>query len=172
MLLKNEIYTQVKDKIESNHLKISGEDFERPWGGFFKIADKSLNDFLNIYFDGRELPEETKDLALSPKFLVVEPGKKLSWQCHERRSELWRVVSGPVGIYKSLTDKQPVDMEIHNDSDVIEMELGTRHRRIRSGIAQLAACRVHTPEVGGSNPSPATRKHHETKLHHLKRDTT
>ncbi|MFZ1323341.1 MAG: phosphoheptose isomerase [Ignavibacteria bacterium] len=130
MLLKNEIYTQVKDKIESNHLKISGEDFERPWGGFFKIADKSLNDFLNIYFDGRELPEETKDLALSPKFLVVEPGKKLSWQCHERRSELWRVVSGPVGIYKSLTDKQPVDMEIHNDSDVIEMELGTRHRLV------------------------------------------
>jgi len=130
MISKEQIYNDVKEKLGSDKLEISGEDFERPWGGFFKIADNGLNDFLNIYFDGRELPEETKDLTLSPKILVVEPGKKLSWQCHERRSELWRVIRGPVGIYKSLTDKQPDEMEIHNDSDVIEMELGIRHRLV------------------------------------------
>ena len=36
----------------------------------------------------------------------------------------------------------------------------------------MAARRVHTPEAGGSNPPPATRKHHEHKPHHLNRDKT
>ncbi|MBK8984124.1 MAG: phosphoheptose isomerase [Ignavibacteria bacterium] len=128
MQSKEVIHDEVKKKIESNRLKISGEDFKRPWGGFFKIADESLGDFLNIYFDGMELPAETKDLTLSPKILVVEPGKKLSWQSHERRSELWRVIKGPVGIYMSTDDVQPDEMGIYNESDTVEMQLGTRHR--------------------------------------------
>lgn len=130
MKTKQEIYSEIKKDLTDIKLKISGEDFERPWGGFFKIADESLKDFLSIYFSGVKLPFDITKLTVSPKILVVEPGKKLSWQSHERRSELWRVVKGPVGIFTSPTDVQPDEMRVYNDNDIIEMELGTRHRLV------------------------------------------
>ncbi len=130
MKTKEEIYTEIVKDLNGKKLKISGEDFERPWGGFFKIAEESLNDFLSIYFSEVKLPFDITKLTVSPKILVVEPGKKLSWQSHERRAELWRIVKGPVGIYTSLTDVQPHEMKVYNDNDIIEMELGTRHRLV------------------------------------------
>jgi mannose-6-phosphate isomerase-like protein (cupin superfamily) len=127
---KEQIHKKIKDDLSGKGLRISGEDFERPWGGFFKISDESLNDFLSIYFSGVKLPFDITRLNVSPKILVVEPGKKLSWQSHERRAELWRIVNGPVGIFTSPTDVQPDEMKIYKDEDIIEMELGTRHRLV------------------------------------------
>jgi mannose-6-phosphate isomerase-like protein (cupin superfamily) len=127
---KEEIHNSVVNDLKSKNLMIAGEDFDRPWGGFFKIADESLNVFLSAYFSGVNLPFDITKLNVSPKILVVEPGKKLSWQSHERRAELWRVVKGPVGIYTSPTDIQPDKMRVYNDNDIIEMELGTRHRLV------------------------------------------
>lgn len=130
MKTKEEIYSEVKKVLTGKNLQIAGEDFERPWGGFFKISNDSLNEFLKIYFSDVELPFDISKLNVSPKILVVAPGKKLSWQSHERRSELWRIVNGPVGIYTSPTDIQPNEMSIYNNNDIIEMELGTRHRLV------------------------------------------
>lgn len=130
MKIKDQIASQIRKDLESKNLKISGEDFERPWGGFFKIDKESLDDFLSIYFHGVELSFDKTRLNLSPKILVVEPGKKLSWQSHERRSELWRVVKGPVGIFTSPTDEQPEEMGVYNKDETVEMELGTRHRLV------------------------------------------
>ena len=130
MISKNNISSEIRNMLLNNNLKISGEDFDRPWGGFFKIENESLNNFLSLYFSGIKLPFDINKFNVSPKILVVEPGKKLSWQSHERRSELWRVVKGPVGIYTSSTDIQPENMKVYNDHDVIEMELGTRHRLV------------------------------------------
>lgn len=130
MLSKEQIHIQIKKELEIKSLSTAGEDFERPWGGFFKIANESLNGFLEIYFSGIELPFDITKLNVSPKILVVEPGKKLSWQSHERRSELWRIVRGPVGIFTSPTDEQPDEMGVYNNDDIIEMELGTRHRLV------------------------------------------
>ncbi|MBL8006091.1 MAG: phosphoheptose isomerase [Ignavibacteria bacterium] len=128
MISKEQISSDVRKELENKNILISGEDFERPWGGFFKIDNRSLKDFMRIYFSGVELSYDVLKLNVSPKILIVEPGKKLSWQSHERRSELWRVVKGPVGIYTSLTDEQPKEMSVYNDNDIVEMELGTRHR--------------------------------------------
>ena len=130
MTTKNEIYSRIKSELNLHKLKISGEDFDRPWGGLFKIDDDSLNNFLSIYFSKITLPFDIKKLTVSPKILVVEPGKKLSWQSHERRSELWRVVKGPVGIYTSDDDIQPEEMNVYYDNELIEMKLGTRHRLV------------------------------------------
>jgi len=130
MKTKQEIYSEISKDLTDKNLKISGEDFERPWGGFFKIADESLTEFLSIYFSGVKLPFDITKLTVSPKILIVEPRKKLSWQSHERRSELWCVVKGPVGIYTSPTDVQPDDMKVYNENETVEMELGTRHRLV------------------------------------------
>lgn len=127
---KEQIHSLIKKDLYDKGLKISGEDFERPWGGFFKIDNVSLQEFLSIYFSGVKLPFDITKLNVSPKILVVSPGKKLSWQSHERRAELWRVVKGPVGIYTSPTDVQPDEMKVYNENDIMEMELGTRHRLV------------------------------------------
>lgn len=128
MISKEQISSDVRNELEKKNILISGEDFERPWGGFYRIDNRSLKDFMRIYFSGVDLSYEVMKLNVSPKILIVEPGKKLSWQSHERRSELWRVVKGPVGIYTSHTDEQPKEMSVYNDNDIVEMELGTRHR--------------------------------------------
>ncbi|MEO8663927.1 MAG: phosphoheptose isomerase [Ignavibacteria bacterium] len=151
MKSKEEIHKQIKNELEAKGLKISGEDFERPWGGFFKIADDSLEKFLSIYFSDTVLPFDVSKLNVSPKILAVAPGKKLSWQVHERRSELWHVVEGPVGVYASDTDAQPEKMDVYNENDLIELKLGTRHRLVGMedwGI--IAEIWVHT---NPDNPS-------------------
>ncbi len=151
MKKKEDIRKEIKNTLEEKGLKISGEDFERPWGGFFKISDDSLEKFLSNYFSDIKLPFDVSKLNVSPKILVVAPGKKLSWQVHERRSELWRVVKGPVGVFKSDNDIQPDKMDVYNEDDLIELKLGTRHRLVGMddwGI--IAEIWVHTfPE----NPS-------------------
>lgn len=130
MLTKEQIYSEVKKNLTGKNFKITGEDFDRPWGGFFKISDESLSDFISTYFSGIKLSFDFTKLNVSPKILVVAPGKKLSWQVHERRSELWRIVKGPVGIYISLNDNQPDKMDKYNNNDIIELKLGTRHRLV------------------------------------------
>lgn len=130
MNTKEQIHKKIREDLSAKGLTISGEDFERPWGGFFKIGDESMADFLSIYFSGVKLPFDIAELTVSPKILAVAPSKKLSWQSHERRAELWRVVSGPVGIYTSPDDVQPDEMKIYINDEIIEMKLGTRHRLV------------------------------------------
>jgi len=130
MKTKEQIHTEILNKLISADIKIDGEDFNRPWGGFFKISNESLSKFLSGYFSGVELPFDITKLNVSPKILVVEPGKKLSWQVHQRRSELWKVVSGSVGVYLSPTDIQPDKMNIYKNNETVEMKLGTRHRLV------------------------------------------
>ena len=127
---KEKISSEIRKELVNKNLQIEDEDFERPWGGFFRIENKSLNTFLSIYFNDIKLPFDITKLNVSPKILVVAPGKKLSWQTHERRSELWRIVKGPVGIYASSTDKQPDEMKIYNKNEIIEIPQGTRHRLV------------------------------------------
>lgn len=130
MKSKKDIFSEVENDLRLKNLEIESTDRERPWGGFFRISKSSLDKFLSIFFSGVELPFDAKKLNLSPKILLVEPGKKLSWQTHERRSELWRVFKGPVGIYTSLTDVQPEEMNVYKTNDMIEISLGTRHRLV------------------------------------------
>ena len=64
---------------------------------------------------------------LSPKILLVEPGKRLSWQYHERRAEVWKVLKGPVDFVISDTDIES-ESKLFNPGDFIQIERGQRHR--------------------------------------------
>ena len=130
MLTNEQIAAEVAQSLEGKGLTIVDKDFERPWGGFYRIADSDLSKFLDIYYQGVELPEYARTMNASPKILVVAPEKRLSWQVHERRSEVWRVVKGPVAVYKSPTDEQPDTPGIYNENDVITLPQGTRHRLV------------------------------------------
>ena len=103
-------------------------DFAKPWGGYIRIDNSQAPLFIEKYFSGIELPQSTTDATLSPKILIVEKEKKLSWQVHERRAEFWRVVVGPVGVYLSETDAQPSTPKVFQTGETITVPVGTRHR--------------------------------------------
>jgi len=125
--LKENIFSEVSKFITSNGFTIINKDDARPWGGFFVIDDGQSKKFINTFFssiNADELPGK-----LSPKFLIVAPGKRLSWQYHFRRAELWKVIGGEVGVAKSETDSQNPH-EKYDTGTLIRLKQGERHRLI------------------------------------------
>lgn len=102
-------------------------DIQRPWGGFFVIDEEHKNQFLSEYFPEFEVDALTNNRKISPKILIVEPHKRLSWQYHYRRSEVWKVIKGKVGVVRSDDDEQG-EMQVHQVQDVITLKQGERHR--------------------------------------------
>ena len=122
-------FTKIADILSEQKLTVVSQDFTRPWGGFFVIDENQAQEFANLYFDGLDVSGLRVSGKLSPKILLVKPGARLSWQYHHRRKETWRVVNGPVGIARSLTDEQgPV--KIFETGNKVVMEKGERHRLI------------------------------------------
>ena len=122
-------FTKIADILSEQKLTVVSQDFTRPWGGFFVIDENQAQEFANLYFDGLDVSGLRVSGKLSPKILLVKPEARLSWQYHHRRKETWRVVNGPVGIARSLTNEQgPV--KIFETGNKVVMEKGERHRLI------------------------------------------
>jgi mannose-6-phosphate isomerase-like protein (cupin superfamily) len=123
------VVSRARASLASAGLAVVGEDLSRPWGGFLLIAQTDIRDFAHAYFPSSGLKDAREQLALSPKLLLVAPGRRLSWQYHRRRSEIWRIVEGPAGISRSLTDEE-TPMRSCAPGEVLRLELGERHRLI------------------------------------------
>jgi mannose-6-phosphate isomerase len=122
-------FTEIAEILSEQKLTVVSSDFTRPWGGFFVIDENQAQEFANLYFDGLDVSGLRVSGKLSPKILLVKPEARLSWQYHHRRKETWRVVNGPVGIARSLTNEQgPV--KIFETGNKVVMEKGERHRLI------------------------------------------
>ena len=122
-------FTEIAEILSEQKLNVVSSDFTRPWGGFFVIDENQAQEFANLYFDGLDVSGLRVSGKLSPKILLVKPEARLSWQYHHRRKETWRVVNGPVGIARSLTNEQgPV--KIFETGNKVVMEKGERHRLI------------------------------------------
>jgi mannose-6-phosphate isomerase-like protein (cupin superfamily) len=81
-------------------------DEHKPWGAYYRLADDCAEQFVAEYFPGRTVDELGQGGSLSPKFLIFEPGKKLSLQYHNRRAEIWRVIEGDLTAAVSDTDDE------------------------------------------------------------------
>ena len=103
---RKEVFDEVEKYLTGLNLKIVSSDFVRPWGGFFVIDEMQAKQFADLFFPGVDLSSLRISGKLSPKILIVEPGKRLSWQYHHRRAEIWRVLFGTVGVVTSLTDEE------------------------------------------------------------------
>jgi mannose-6-phosphate isomerase len=123
------VVSRARASLATAGLTVVGEDLARPWGGFLLIAQSDIKDFIQVYFPAADLQDAHGHLALSPKLLLVAPGRRLSWQYHRRRSEIWRVVEGPVGISRALDDEE-TPMRSYWAGEVLRLELGERHRLI------------------------------------------
>ena len=123
------MFENLQNQLETNQFTIVSKDHNRPWGGFFVIAEEQAQEFANQYFDGLEVSTLKRGGALSPKILVVAPEKRLSWQYHLSRAEIWRVIQGQVGVKRSANDIEG-ELEILNVGDMITLQQGERHRLI------------------------------------------
>ena len=126
---KESIFEQIARDLQANGFTVIKQDQTRPWGGFFVIDERQTPAFAARYFPDLPLSSIQITQKLSPKILVVAPQKRLSWQYHHRRAEIWRVVSGTVGVVKSDTD-QETPMTTYQPTDVITLKQGERHRLV------------------------------------------
>ena len=144
------IFKKIQKKLEANQFEIVSMDHSRPWGGFFVIAEEQAQKFSNLYFDGLDVSSLKISGKLSPKILVVAPEKRLSWQYHHRRAEIWRVIQGQAGIKRSANDEEG-KLEILNEGDVITLQQGERHRLI--GLDDYAIIAEIWQHTDPHNPS-------------------
>lgn len=128
MTLKETVFNEVSEMLKQLSIEVEIVDTTRPWGGFFVINENSADSFIHHFFS--ELDKNAfENKIISPKILLVEPHKKLSWQYHFRRSELWKLIKGEAGIVRSETDelKDTQNMVLH---ELIELKTGERHRLV------------------------------------------
>ncbi|GLR15620.1 cupin domain-containing protein [Portibacter lacus] len=124
-----QIFKTTNEELEAKHYTFERTDFNRPWGGFFVIDEKHTEQFINEFFPEFEVNTLTKNKKVSPKILLVAPHKRLSWQYHHRRSEVWTVVEGTVGVVKSDTDEE-TELKEYKVGDIITLQKGERHRLV------------------------------------------
>lgn len=107
--------------------KIIDIDVLRPWGFYFYFDVAQTEKFAKEFFEGVGLTGINTSLPLQPKVLVFEPGKRLSWQYHNRRAEIWRCITQSCWVMTSDDDQQPQPKPI-KFGDVVNSTAGTRHR--------------------------------------------
>jgi mannose-6-phosphate isomerase len=122
-------FDSVEQDLVDLGLNIIEKDLERPWGGFFVIDERQTNKFVQLFFKALDFNSMNQFEKLSPKILIVQPFARLSWQYHFRRTELWKVLQGDVGVVRSYNDSEG-DMEIHKPGDEIMLNQNERHRLI------------------------------------------
>ena len=105
------------------------QDLSRPWGGFYAIDETQSQAFAAAFFPDEDFEALKISEKLSPKILMVAPHKRLSWQYHHRRAELWRCLEGEVAVVTSHSDEEE-EQHILKVGYKIRLQQGERHRLI------------------------------------------
>ena len=152
-----DIFNATIDFLKKKNLTILSKDLKRPWGGFFVISDNNSQDFINIYFNGLITKKLKVSSKLSFKILIVAPNKRLSWQYHRRRSEIWKVKSGTIRVVTSH-DNIERKKTILKKGDKITINQGERHRIIgMNDYAVVAEIWIHTDKDNLSDEEDIVR---------------
>jgi mannose-6-phosphate isomerase len=144
------IFSSVQSTLEEQDFRIVAKDHNRPWGGFFVIAEEQAQRFADVYFDGLDVSSLKISGKLSPKILIVAPNMRLSWQYHHRRAEIWRVIQGQAGVVRSNTDSEN-ELELFNVGATVTLRQGERHRLV--GLEDPAVVAEIWQHTNVDNPS-------------------
>jgi mannose-6-phosphate isomerase-like protein (cupin superfamily) len=88
---------------------------------------------------------------------VVAPDKRLSWQYHHRRAEIWKLIGGVAGVVTSDTneEKETRDLQL---GDIIQLKQGERHRLLgTAGWGIIAEIWRHTDAANPSDEDDIVR---------------
>ena len=124
-----ELFQTVANYLASLKLKVAAKDFDRPWGGFYVIDEQQAQQFSKLFFPDVEFSDLQISGKLSPKILMVAPNKRLSWQYHNRRAEIWKLIGGTAGVVTSATDEQG-PLLVLKEQETIQLAQGQRHRLV------------------------------------------
>ena len=147
---KIEIFNSIRTYLEDDGFKINAVDDSRPWGGFFVIDESQAEKFASKYFPGISTESLRIGGKLSPKILIVEANKRLSWQYHHRRAEIWKLIAGTAGVITSKTDKEGSLYKLKVD-EIIKLDQGERHRLI--GLDDWGVVAEIWQHTDAANPS-------------------
>ena len=133
-----------------NSFTIISKDISKPWGGYFLIEEKQSIKFLNFFFNRSKFKKIGSKLKLTPKVLAIKPNKRLSWQYHNRRSEIWSIIKGDILVSKSINDIEE-NLICLEKGDQIKIDNKIRHRIVgTNNFSLVAEIWIH---VDKSNPS-------------------
>lgn len=162
---KKDVFSDIKLYLDKINIKISNIDMERPWGGFYVIEESDAEKFIDHFFPSLE-KNKIINGKVSPKILLVAPHKKLSWQYHFRRSEIWTLIEGVAAIVTSDTDKENKTIKLVKGA-TITLRQGERHRLV--GLDEwgiVAEIWLHTDESHPSDEDDIVRLQDDFGRHH------
>ncbi len=146
----DKIFEKIAEKLYELNFKIVKEDKSRPWGGFYVIEESQAAQFAKQFFPEEDFEKLKLTEKLSPKILMVAPGKRLSWQYHHRRAEIWKCIDGEVAVATSHSDEE-TEKHILKPGDKIKLKQGERHRLI--GLDRWGVVAEIWQHKDASNPS-------------------
>ncbi len=154
---KHEVFDIIQSYLDKEGLKVIAKDANRPWGGFFVIDESQAQKFADLFFKEVNLNDLKISEKLSPKILVVQPAKRLSWQYHHRRAEIWKLVAGEAGVVTSHTDAEgPV--KTLKVGEIVRLNCGERHRLVGlEGWGMLSEIWQHTDAAHPSDEDDIVR---------------
>ena len=154
---KEVVFSAVEEYLAGVGLKIQSKDMGRPWGGFFVLDESQAALFGKIYFPDQDLSSLKIGGKLSPKLLMVQAHKRLSWQYHMRRAEIWKLVAGSAGVVVSDTNQEgPVHKMLVGE--IIQLKQGQRHRLVGlDGWGMVAEIWRHTDAENPSDENDIVR---------------
>lgn len=147
---KETLFREIEQELQNQGFIIDKQDQTRPWGGFFVINEDQAQQFADTYFEGMSVESLRISGKLSPKILVVAPQKRLSWQFHFRRAEVWKVIRGTVGVITSQTDEEG-ELKTHIVGSLITLQQGERHRLV--GLDDWGVLAEIWQHTDATNPS-------------------
>ena len=130
-ITKDKVFAAVEDLLQSLCFTIAARDKNRPWGGFYVIDEGEAKKFAEYYFPGVTKEKLIGIGKLSPKILIVAPEKRLSWQYHHRRAEIWKLIGGDAKLMTSDNDEETEITRLET-GDTVQLHQGRRHRLIGS----------------------------------------
>ncbi len=128
---KIELVDQLEDIAKSYGYETVDRNDSKPWGAYLRFDGKVAEQFIASFFPGLTLAEAQlgiENAELSPKFLLVAPGQRLSWQKHDRRAERWAFLTDGA-YYKSPTDEMGEVVPV-KAGEVVQFAKGERHRLV------------------------------------------
>jgi mannose-6-phosphate isomerase-like protein (cupin superfamily) len=154
---KQAVLANVEKYLRDLGFKVIDKDFSRPWGGFFVLDEGQAVTFASLYFPGIEVDSLKIGGRLSPKILMVHPDKRLSWQYHHRRAEIWKLIGGTAGVVTSETDKE-LPVKKLSIGEIVRLNQGERHRLIGlDGWGMIAEIWQHTDKNQPSDENDIVR---------------
>jgi mannose-6-phosphate isomerase len=121
---KTEVFQQAAAILLAQSFRLIDFDTQKPWGFYLSVDETQAPEFIKEFYGDIEL-----------KFLGIEPGKRLSWQYHHRRAEIWHCLAGEFDLVTSQTNTEDKSQNVET-GQVVNMPQGMRHRGV--GLNQWA----------------------------------